>query len=86
MAGKEKQTSPQAASAASDVLRDGRTSDESKSAAASALSQVGEGGDNKHTSDEVASTASEVMQDEDTGRKSKSAAASALSQKDTEGD
>ncbi|HVF99518.1 MAG TPA: hypothetical protein VND68_06745 [Chloroflexia bacterium] len=85
MGGNEKHTSPEAASAASDVLRDGRTSDASKSAAASALSQAGSAGDDKRTSDEVASTASEVMRDEDTGAKSKSAAASALSQKESEG-
>lgn len=34
-----KTTSPKAASAASDVLRDGRTGDKSKTAAGSALSQ-----------------------------------------------
>ena len=36
---KNKKTSDKAASAASDVLQDGRTSDKSKTAAASALSQ-----------------------------------------------
>lgn len=36
---KDKQTSPRAASAASTVLRDGRTGKASKTAAASALSQ-----------------------------------------------
>ncbi|MFA4841527.1 MAG: hypothetical protein WC580_07450 [Agrococcus sp.] len=36
----KKQTSPKAAAAASKVLRDGRTSSTSKTAAASALSQA----------------------------------------------
>ncbi len=48
-----KHTSKEAASAASDVLRDGRTSDDSKSAAASALSQADKTL-NKSTSDHVA--------------------------------
>lgn len=39
----DKKTSKAAASAASDVLRDGRTSSKSKSAAGSALSQRGSG-------------------------------------------
>ncbi|MFG3447129.1 hypothetical protein ACGFZ3_00915 [Stenotrophomonas sp. NPDC047960] len=37
---KNEQTGPKAAKAASDVLRDGRTGDKSKAAAASALSQA----------------------------------------------
>lgn len=40
MATNKKQTSPRAASAASKVLRDGRTSRASKTAAGSALSQT----------------------------------------------
>jgi len=40
MAENKKQTSPRAASAASKVLRDGRTSSASKTAAGSALSQT----------------------------------------------
>ena len=40
MAKNSKQTSPRAASAASKVLRDGRTSKNSKTAAGSALSQT----------------------------------------------
>ena len=40
MATNRKQTSPRAASAASKVLRDGRTSKASKTAAGSALSQT----------------------------------------------
>jgi hypothetical protein len=80
MANDEKSTSPRAAEAASDVLRDGRTADKSKSAAGSALSQAGEGGEDKSTSQQAASAASDVMQDESTGSKSKTAAASALSQ------
>ena len=75
-----RQTSPEAAEAASEVLRDGRTAENSKKAAASALSQAGEGGREKHTSDEAASAASEVLQSDDHGRDSKKAAGSALSQ------
>jgi len=40
----KKQTSPKAAKAASQVLRDGRTSKASKTAAGSALSQTRKGG------------------------------------------
>jgi hypothetical protein len=76
----EKKTSKEVADKASDVMRDGRTADESKSAAASALSQAGEGGEEKNTSSEAARDASEVMRRDDTSPKSKSAAASALSQ------
>ncbi len=79
-----KQTSSEAARAASEVLRDGRTADDSKTAAASALSQAGEAGKNKQTSDEAASAASDVLQSDDHGRDSKKAAGSALSQ--AEGD
>lgn len=43
MAKNAKQTSSKAATAASKVLRDGRTSPASKTAAASALSQKGKG-------------------------------------------
>ncbi len=43
MARNSKQTSSKAATAASKVLRDGRTSAASKTAAASALSQKGRG-------------------------------------------
>lgn len=43
MAPNKKQTSTKAAKAASDVLRDKRTSAKSKTAAASALSQKGKG-------------------------------------------
>ena len=75
-----KQTSPEAASAASDVLRDGRTADDSKSAAGSALSQAGEGGRNKQAGEEAAGSASRTLQDEDTGPDSRKAAGSALSQ------
>jgi hypothetical protein len=76
----EKNTSPEAASAAAKVMQDGRTSDRSKSVAASALSQAGEGGKEKSTSPEIAAEASDVLRDEDTGKRTKSAAASALSQ------
>ena len=77
-----KQTSPEAAQAASDVLRDGRTADDSKSAAGSALSQAGQQGRDKETSAEAASAASRTLQDEDTGPNSKKAAGSALSQEE----
>lgn len=75
-----KQTSDHAAGAASDVMRDGRTADDSKTAAGSALSQAGEGGKDKTTGDAAASAASETLQSEQTGDKSKTAAGSALSQ------
>ena len=74
-----KHTGEKAASNSSSVLTDGRTSDDSKSAAASALSQADTGSE-KSTGDSAAHSASEVMQDESTSTKSKSAAASALSQ------
>ena len=79
-----KQTGKKAASNASDVLQDGRTGDDSQSAAGSALSQAGKGGKNKQTGDKAASAASDVLQDDSTSKKSKSAAGSALSQ--SEGD
>ena len=77
-----KHTGAEAASAASKVLQDGRTADDSKSVAGSALSQADQSVA-KNTSDEIASVASGVLQSEDTGDNSKTAAASALSQKDT---
>jgi len=78
-----KHTSPEAAEAASKVLRDGRTADDSKKAAASALSQAGAGGKEKNTSNDAASAASDVLQSDDHGRNSKKAAGSALSQADS---
>ncbi len=78
----DKHTGDKAASAASDVLQDGRTSADSKRAAASALSQAGDRGTEKHTSGEAAEAASGVLQSDDTGDKSKTAAGSALSQAD----
>ena len=72
-----KKASDEVASKASQVLRDGRTADDSKSAAGSALSQAGKG----TTSDEAASKASDVLRDEDHGANSKSSAGSTLSQK-----
>jgi hypothetical protein len=75
-----KQTSPEAAGAASDVLRDGRTADDSKSAAGSALSQAGQQGREKETSPEASAAASRTLQDEDTGPNSRKAAGSDLSQ------
>ena len=76
----QKHTGEEAASDASDVLTDGRTSDKSKSAAASALSQVGEDGRNKSTGEQAASAAADVLRDSSTGEKSKRAAGGALSQ------
>ena len=73
-----KKTSDEVAGKASDVLRDGRTADDSKSAAGSALSQK----DGGKSSDKAASKASDVLRDKDHGDKSKSAAGSTLSQKD----
>lgn len=75
----DKKTSDHAASSASNVLRDGRTADDSKSAAGSALSQVNEG---RSTSDDAAHSAAETLQSSDTGQNSKTAAGSALSQKE----
>ena len=82
MANAKKQTGKKAASAASKVLRDGRTSDNSKSAGGSALSQADKKS-NKTTGAKTAVKASKVLQSDDTGKKSKKAAASALSQKKT---
>lgn len=55
----EKKTGAQAASDASAVLRDGRTAQDSKSAAGSALSQVNSG---RSTSDDAAESASTQQQ------------------------
>ena len=77
-----KQTSDEAASDSSDVLRDGRTADKSKTSGGSALSQAGEGGKDKTTSDAAASDASDTLRDDSTGDKSKTAAGSAMSQKE----
>ena len=83
MSDSSKHTGKEAASAASDVLKDGRTSDDSKSAAASAMSQADQNSD-KSTGDAAASSASNVLQSDDTGEKSKTAAASTLSQKESD--
>ena len=80
MADEKKQTSKKAASAASKVLRDGRTSNDSKSAGGSALSQADKKL-NKTTGGKAAEKASKVLQSDNTGEKSKKAAASALTQK-----
>lgn len=77
-----KKTSPEAAKAASEVLKDGRTAEDSKKAAASALSQAGEAGRQKKTGDEAAAAASDVLQSDDHGRDSKKAGGSGLSQAD----
>ncbi|HEX8432465.1 MAG TPA: hypothetical protein VF625_14340 [Longimicrobium sp.] len=81
MSGSEKHTGKEAAANASDVLRDGRTSSDSKTSAGSALSQADKSSD-KSTSEAAAKSASDVLQDDQTGEKSKSAAGSALSQKE----
>ena len=73
----DKTTSERVCGQASDVLRDGRTADESKTSAGSALDQRKEG---HATSDEAATTSSEVLRDEETGEKSKASAGSAISQ------
>jgi len=84
MSNSGKHTGKEAASAASDVLRDGRTSVDSKSAAGSALSQADKSSE-KSTGESAASSASDVLQSEDTGDKSKKAAGSVLSQKESDG-
>lgn len=80
MSNSNKSTGKKAATASSKVLGDGRTADDSKSAAGSALSQANKSS-NKRTSDKAASSASDVLQSQDSGDKSKTAAGSALSQK-----
>ena len=75
----DKHTSPHAATAASETMTDGRTSEESKSSAASALSQADETTD-KSTQPQAAHNAAEVLDSNETGAKSKTAAASALAQ------
>lgn len=75
----DKHTGKKAASDSSDVLKDGRTADDSKTAAGSALSQADKSS-HKTTGDDAAEKSSEVLRDEDTGDKSKTAAGSALSQ------
>ncbi len=82
MASEKKQTGKKAATAASKVLRDGRTSGDSKSASGSALSQADKKS-TKTTGDVAAKKASKVLQSDDTGKKSKTAAASALAKKKT---
>ena len=81
MSNSKKTTGKKAATAASKTLTDGRTSDDSKSASGSALSQADKS-TTKQTSDKAAASASDVLQSGDTGAKSKTAAASALAQKD----
>ena len=70
MANEKKQTSKKAASTASKVLRDGRTSGNSKSAGGSALSQADKKS-NKTTGDIAAKKSSKVLQSDDTGKKTK---------------
>lgn len=78
--GNGKKTSSEVASKASDVLQSEDTGKDSKTSAASALSQTKD--DDKSTSDKAATSASKVLQDDRTGNDSKSAAGSALSQKE----
>lgn len=80
----DKHTGQEAASDSSDVLRDGRTGNDSKTSAGSALSQADKHSD-KTTSDQAAGAASDVLRDDSTGDKSKAAAGSALSQKEGDG-
>ncbi len=80
MGNETKHTGKKAASAASKVLRDGRTASSSKSAAGSALSQADQS-KIKATGKAAADKASEVLQSKSTGKKSKVAAGSALAQK-----
>ena len=82
MSNSNKTTGTAAATAASKTMTDGRTGEDSKAAAGSALSQA-EQGTTKTTGDDAATSASEVLQSDDTGANSKKAAASALAQ--TEG-
>ena len=77
----DKRTSEKVGGQASDVLRDGRTADDSKTAAGSALDQRKEG---HSTSDDAATTSSDVLRDDDTGEDSKSAAGSAIAQHEPE--
>lgn len=74
-----KHTGKKAASDSSDVMKDGRTAADSKTAAGSALSQADKK-TNKTTGDDAAEKSSKVLQDDSTGDKSKTAAGSALSQ------
>jgi hypothetical protein len=80
----DKHTGKEAASDSSDVLRDGRTGDDSKTSAGSALSQADQDS-HKTTSNQAAGAASDVLRDDSTGDKSKTAAGSALSQKEGDG-
>ncbi len=75
----DKHTGKKAASSSSEVLKDGRTAKDSKTAAGSVLSQADKGS-HKTTGDKAAEKSSAVLQDENTGIKSKTAAGSALSQ------
>ncbi len=75
----DKRTSEKVGGQASDVLRDGRTADDSKTAAGSALDQRKSG---HTTSDEAATASSDILRDEDTGEDSKASAGSAIAQHD----
>ena len=75
----DKQTSKDVGGQASDVLRDDRTADDSKTAGGSALSQRQP---DRQTSEDAASASSEVLRDDSTSDRSKASAASTLSQKE----
>jgi hypothetical protein len=75
----KKVTSPKAAKKASKTLRDKSTSQKSKTAAGSALSQAK--APKKVTSEKAATAASKTLTDKRTSKVSKSAAGSALAQK-----
>lgn len=72
-----KQTSPKVAKIASKILKDGRTSKDSKSSAGSALSQAGNG---KQTSIKIAKTSSNNLKSKTTSKNTKKVSGSALSQ------
>lgn len=75
----DKQTSEEVGTKASDVLRDGRTAEDSKAAGGSALNQRQP---DHETGDAAASASSDVLRDDDTSAKSKASAASTLAQKE----
>jgi uncharacterized protein YigA (DUF484 family) len=72
-------TSQDVASLASEVLKDGRFSDEAKSLAASALSQSADG--NRKTSEAIAALAGQVINDPSYSETTQAIAASVLSQR-----
>jgi hypothetical protein len=75
----ERHTGKDVASVASDVLQDGRYSDEAKTLAASTLSQAAH--ENRKTSDEVARLAGDMLKNLSYGDETQTLAASVLSQR-----